>query len=640
MKALSRAALVGTLATALVGLGLPLASLTALAGSAAPVFTRPLELTANPSDEGQDVVLHGEFSDADGDEEHYVVVSWGAPQSAIKQQSIPAGTYSFDISTKYPDDRPLISGEVTPFDTYDVIVTLFDGSGPDMSMPHTSQTFKHTVNDVAPDVHLDLSLTTIMQGDSVSATLWFTDPGHPGLSTPNPCPASRTPDCFTEKLDWGDSSADAIWEQTTLSQVMSFAIPAHRFDVAGTYQVSAAVTDDDGKTGSAKVTVVVGSKNTPPSDLRVRADVVSEGKMTTLTGSFSDPDTTDTHSVSIKWGDGTETALGLLAGDLDFSGQHEFAIHDSYTATITVKDAALAAASGTWTVLVRNTAPADLAMSPVTVTEGDTMTLSGTFSDSDKLDTHSVRIVWNDSSPDTTVPLGAGTHGFSATHVYTTHGGYKPTVTVTDLPANDSVTGSADVTVLVRNTAPADFKLSADQVVEGNATTLTGSFTDPDAGDTHDVSVNWGDSSTEPVHVDPGVLGFSVKHTYAADGSYHVTATIADPAKASADGWTDVTVLVHATTAGELLRDLATLVHSWDIDPMSAKVDAARDQLEVSTDGTCGNLKTLSNMVSAQTGKKISMDQVARFWSLVTSVDAAVPCTQTKAAPGYYSRHF
>jgi PKD repeat protein len=635
MKALSRAALVGTLATALVGLGLPLASLTALAGSAAPVFTK-LELTPNPSDEGQDVVLHGEFTDADGDEEHYVVVSWGAPQSALKQQSIPAGTNSFDISTKYPDDRPLISGEITPYDTYDVIVTLYDGSGPDMSMPHTSQTLKHTVNDVAPAVHLDLSLTAIMEGDSVSATLWFTDPGHPGLSTPNPCPASRTPDCFTEKLDWGDGSADAIWEQTTLSQVMSFAIPAHRFDVGGTYQVSATVTDDDGKSGTAKVTVVVGSKNTPPSDLKVSADVVSEGKMTTLTGSFSDPDTGDTHSVLIKWGDGTETALGLLAGDLDFSAQHEFAIHDSYSATVTVKDPALAPVSGTLTVLVRNTPPADLAMSPVTVTEGDTMTLSGSFSDPDKLDTHSVRVVWGDSSADTTVPLGAGTHGFSATHVYKTHGSYKPSVTVTDLPANESVTGSADVTVLVRNTAPADFKLSADQVLEGNATTLTGSFTDPDSGDTHEVLVNWGDSSMETVPLNPGVLAFSKTHTYAAHGSYHVTATVTD-SKTSTDGWTDVTVLVYTATAAELLDDLATLVHSWNIDPMSAKVDAAREQLEVSTDGTCGNLKTLANMVSAQSDKKIAMDQVTAFWSLVTSVDAAVPCTVTKAAPGYYS---
>src|SRR5438093_1618937 len=299
MKALSRAALVGTLATALAGLGLPLASLTALAGSAAPVFTS-LTLTPNPSAEWQQIVLHGDFTDADGPEEHFLVVSWGG-QVALTLQSIPAGALSFDVLKTYPDDRP--TG--TSFDTYDVVVTLYDGSAPDLSVPSTTQTLKHTVNDVAPDVHLDLSLTTILDGGSVSATLWFTDPGHPGLSTPNPCPASRTPDCFTEKVNWGDNSADAVWEQTVFSQLMTFAVPA------------------------------------------------------------------------------------------------------SYTAAVTVKDAGLATVSDNLAVLVRNTPPADLAMPAVTVIEGDEATLTGSFSDPDMLDTHSVRIEWRDGSTDSTVPLGA-----------------------------------------------------------------------------------------------------------------------------------------------------------------------------------------------------------------------------------------
>src|SRR5439155_1375619 len=295
---------VGTLATALAGLGLPLASLTALAGSAAPVFTS-LTLTPNPSAEWQQIVLHGDFTDADGPEEHFLVVSWGG-QVALTLQSIPAGALSFDVLKTYPDDRP--TG--TSFDTYDVVVTLYDGSAPDLSVPSTTQTLKHTVNDVAPDVHLDLSLTTILDGGSVSATLWFTDPGHPGLSTPNPCPASRTPACFTEKANWGD---------------------------------------------------------------------------------------------------GKDTAEPLGPGVLTFSAQHVYAVHDSYTAAVTVKDAGLATVSDNLAVLVRNTPPADLAMPAVTVIEGDEATLTGSFSDPDMLDTHSVRIEWRDGSTDSTVPLGAGT---------------------------------------------------------------------------------------------------------------------------------------------------------------------------------------------------------------------------------------
>src|SRR2546430_12673070 len=175
MNALGRAALVGTLATALAGLGLPLASLTALAGSAAPVITN-LTLTPNPSNEGQQVALHGDCTDADGPEEHFLVVSWGG-QLALTQQSIPAGSFSFDVLKVYPDDRPTN----TPFDTYNVVVTLYDGSSPTPSMPNTFQSLQHTVNDVAPDVHVDLLQTTIMAGASVCATPWVTDPGAPGV---------------------------------------------------------------------------------------------------------------------------------------------------------------------------------------------------------------------------------------------------------------------------------------------------------------------------------------------------------------------------------------------------------------------------------------------------------------------------
>src|SRR2546428_165029 len=543
MKALSRAALVGTLATALAGLGLPLASLTALAGSAAPVITN-LTLTPNPSDEWQQVVLHGDFTDADGPEEHFLVVSWGG-QVALTLQSIPAGALSFDVLKTYPDDRP--TG--TSFDTYDVVVTLYDGSAPDLSVPSTTQTLKHTVNDVAPDVHLDLSLTTILDGGIVSATLWFTDPGHPGLSTPNPCPASRTPDCFTEKLNWGDNSADAVWEQTVFSQLMTFAVPAHRFDVAGTYDVTATVTDDDGLTGTAKVTVVVGSKNTPPSGLKLSADVVSEGNATTLTGSFTDPDADDTHSVLINWGDGKETAVPLGPGVLTFSAQHVYAVHDSYTAAVTVKDAALATVSDNLAVLVRNTPPADLAMPAVTVIEGDEATLTGSFSDPDMLDTHSVRIEWGDGSSKTTLSLTAG------------------------------------------------------------------------------------------------LTTFSAPHGYATARTYTLGATVTDSHAAATNASVDLIVRAKTKTLSELLDALSALITSWNLDKgtensLLAKVDAARPNVGTSDDNVCTSLNALGNEGNAQTGKKLSMEQVTGFWTLLAKIDAGVPCTQYGTAPNVrISRH-
>ena len=719
MKALSRTALIGALAIAVSAAGLPVGSLIALAGTAAPVITN-LTLTPDPSDEGQQVLLHGEFTDTDGPEDHFLVVSWGGGL-ALTQQSLPAGVTSFDIPKVYPDDRP--TG--TPFDTYDVVVTIYDGLSPDPLMPNTSQTLKHTVRDVAPTVTITLSPSPILEGQSVTATLTITDPGNVVVN-PSPCTASRTPDCFIiNSFSWGDGTSEP--PQLTFSTTKSYTFGPHQYTVPNTYHVTATVTDDDTLSGTGEAVLVVGAINHPPTLLNLSADVVPEGSATTLTGTFTDPDVVDTHTVLIKWGEASpDTTLALSAGTLTFSVQHTYAVHGSYTATVTVTDAALASVSATLAVTVRNTPPANLALSPVTVVEGDEATLSGSFTDPDKSDTHSVLITWGDLSADTTLSLGVGVLNFSAKHTYATHGSYKATVKVTDLPANEFVTGTVDVTVLVRNTAPSNVTLSADTVVEGNPTTLTGSFSDPDTADSHSVLVKWGDGSADTVPVNAGVLLFSAKHTYATRGTYAVTATVTDPANASADGSTTATVLplnhaptdlklsvdgiveggtatlngtftdldasdthtvlidwgdgssttlalgagvttfsaqhgyatprdytlgakvtdpsdasvsasitltVRAKTAGELLDDLATLVHSWGVDAMSGKVDSARDTLDSSPDNTCNSLNALGNMVSAQTAKKIPMDQVDLFWSLMTKVDAAVPCSESGTVP-------
>lgn len=615
MKALGRAALVGSLAIALAGLGLPLASITALAGSAAPVITN-LTLTPNPSNEGQQVVLHGDFTDADGPEEHFLVVNWGG-QLALTQQSIPAGAFSFDVLKVYPDDRPTN----TPSDTYDVVVILYDGSGPDPSMPNTSQTLKHTVNDVAPDVHVDLSQTTIIAGDSVSATLWFTDPG--------------IPDTFTETFDWGDGSP--LWTQPTLSNVKSYSFAAHTFALAGTYYITGTARDDDTLTGTKQVRLTVNAKNTPPTALLLSVTTVVEGDPATLTGSFTDPDVNDAHSVLVSWGDtSTDTTVPVDAGLLTFSTTHVYANHGDYTLTATVTDAANDSTSSTApvTVLVRNHPPVDLALSATTVLEGDPTTLSGSFSDPDTLDTHSVLVKWGDGSSDT-VPVSAGVLTFSVTHIYPNNGSDTVTATVTD-PSNAAVSNTVGVIVLVRNHAPANLALTADAIVEGGTATLSGTFTDVDAADTHTVVIDWADGSPQTLSLAAGVTTFSATHDFATAGTYTLGATVTDSHDASTSGSLQLTV--GAKSLSDLLDSLRALITSWNLEKgtensLLAKVDSAR--ANVSPSNVCSSLNPLGNEVSAQTDKKLSMAQVADFWTLLTKVEAAVPCSPsyTVAAP-------
>ena len=64
--------------------------------------------------------------------------------------------------------------------------------------------------------------------------------------------------------------------------------------------------------------------------------------------------------------------------------------------------------------------------------------------------------------------------------------------------------------------------------MRGQTLAFSASFTDPDAGNTHTVSWDFGDGTVIAAHptTDPGALAPS--HTYTAIGNYTVTVTVVD----------------------------------------------------------------------------------------------------------------
>src|SRR6185295_17974231 len=70
--------------------------------------------------------------------------------------------------------------------------------------------------------------------------------------------------------------------------------------------------------------------------------------------------------------------------------------------------------------------------------------------------------------------------------------------------------------------------LTASTINENGSTTLNGSFTDLGTLDTHVVTINWGDGSTQTVNLAAGVTTFSTPHQYLQDGSYSVSVSVAD----------------------------------------------------------------------------------------------------------------
>jgi hypothetical protein len=89
----------------------------------------------------------------------------------------------------------------------------------------------------------------------------------------------------------------------------------------------------------------VAAANTPPSNVIVNSTTVNEAAAFNLTGSFTDPDAGDAHTVTINWGDGSpNTVLNLGAGVTNFSAPHTYADdnptttpNDNYTVTATVE---------------------------------------------------------------------------------------------------------------------------------------------------------------------------------------------------------------------------------------------------------------------------------------------------------------
>lgn len=158
------------------------------------------------------------------------------------------------------------------------------------------------------------------------------------------------------------------------------------------------------------------------------------------------------------------------------------------------------------------------------------------------------------------VPAAAAPGAYEAAVAFQASGpGYTnntgtTTGTITDIQgtaASQKVTwtvlaaGSADC-----NRAPrAHASFSAAHVAcpgAGNNATLEISFDDPDlaipgSGETHEVTVDWGDGST-PTSIDPATSPLSVGHRYAAAGPHEATVVVTDQHGATDSATASVTV--------------------------------------------------------------------------------------------------
>ena len=274
---------------------------------------------------------------------------------------------------------------------------------------------------------------------------------------------------------------------------------------------------------------------------------VNEGGAVSVSGSFSDVGSLDTHTLEIAWGDGTTSPATIDPVARTFTASHTYldddptgTASDAYAIDLTLSDDDGGVATAQVQTVVSNVAPVIESVSATAaVDENGTVTVSGSFSDASGLDNHTLTIAWGDGtlSAATIDPVA---RTFTASHTYldddpsgTASDAYVIDLTLSD---DDGGVATAQVQTVVSNVAPVIESVSATAGVDENGTvTVSGSFADASGLDSHTLTIAWGDGTTSAATIDPVARTFTASHTYldddpsgTASDAYAIDLTLSD----------------------------------------------------------------------------------------------------------------
>ncbi|MEJ2392690.1 MAG: PKD domain-containing protein [Gammaproteobacteria bacterium] len=255
------------------------------------------------------------------------------------------------------------------------------------------------VNNVPPAVSdLELSSPTVSEAGEITLMGTITDPG--------------VLDTYSVLIDWGDGTTS----EATVNGARVFTATHSYLDdnPSGTPldedTITATATDNDGGIGTASTSVTIENVAPLVAALDLSQAVIDENDFATVTGSFIDAGTLDTHTVIIDWGDGTSAEGSVDALTRTFAATHQYldddptgTTSDDYVITATVTDDDAGSNSASTTVTVHNVAPiitsltnsAEVAGGGVI---GQPVTVASTFTDVGLLDSHRGTIDWGDGT--------------------------------------------------------------------------------------------------------------------------------------------------------------------------------------------------------------------------------------------------
>lgn len=353
-------------------------------------------------------------------------------------------------------------------------------------------------------------------------------------------------DGFTLTVDWGDGTSEDFTYPagtTSFSESHAYADDNPTGTPSDVYPIALSIDDGAGGTDTADTGTTV--ENVAPTLTAVTASgPLQAGETTTLAGNIGDVGVEDSFTLTVDWGDGSNSVFDYAAGTTAFSETHTYATEapgGSYDIALTLQDDDGGSVPGAASVAVGNAPPllSSLATSG-SIDEGGVATLTGEIADTGG-EALTLTVDWGDGSSDT-YDYPAGTTSFSETHAYADD---NPSGTPSDVYAIEATleddgggSASGSTSVTVNNVAPT---LSGVEIVPaqpdaGVPATLSGDIADVGTQDSFELVIDWGDGQTSTLPLAAGATGFSAAHTYAEAGAVQVAIELQDDDTGSASG--------------------------------------------------------------------------------------------------------